>query len=449
MPDRVRTSLIRALDAETAEAARDAIVLLLESNPPPGESFAADLYRLNIAVQRWFIYRDRKRRRDLNHAAERVRSSRTLRDYTLLLLAERGRNRPLVLTLPDRLLPLLYRHGIPVLGLRSLTRASLAVLLASALWFTLRPQSSASAAIALSELNLSLTVEHEIPARNYAVTSVAFSPDGETLTSGTSDRTIHVWEVETGTEIASYGVETGPHRIYQAFSADGRTLALGGATFLELLDITNGEETALSDVDSNVHSLSFSADGGSLAVGTHKGIVLWDVKSRQVKRRIYSVGRGLGAVAAVSPDGGTLAVGMDAVRLFDADSGNMQHVCELPDVDFVTSVKFSPDGRYIAAGTRRGTLSVWGAPGWSLIAQLSTGGEQTQVAFSPDSRLLIGVGGSAELTLLDISNGQRGRLRLKPDSEPTSSAFSADGETVAVGWGDGSILIFRLGAVSR
>src|SRR2546428_3577989 len=58
------------------------------------------------------------------------------------------------------------------------------------------------------------------------VLSVAFSPDGKTLASGSGDNTVKLWEVSTGTELRtlkghSYGV------VSVAFSPDGKTLASG------------------------------------------------------------------------------------------------------------------------------------------------------------------------------------------------------------------------------
>jgi WD40 repeat protein len=118
------------------------------------------------------------------------------------------------------------------------------------------------------------------------VQSVAFSPDGRTLATGSWDYTARLWEVATGREIAPLRGHTNAV-VSVAFSPDGSTLATGsveGTT--RLWEVATGRETAaLRGREQAVYSVAFSPDGSTLATGSaDKTARLWPVAQRLIDR---------------------------------------------------------------------------------------------------------------------------------------------------------------------
>ena len=293
-----------------------------------------------------------------------------------------------------------------------------------------------------------ITGQHKrtLTGHKYGVFSVAFSPDGTTLASGSRDGTVWLWDAITGQHkqtLKGHGawVES------VAFSPDGQTLATGSSDkTVRLWDATTGQHKQKPIRHrSNVSSVAFSPDGQTLATGSWDYMVqLWDAITGQHKQTLKGHKANVWSVA-FSPDGITLASGSgDAtVRLWDAVTGQHKQTLREHTTGKVSSVAFSPNGTTLASGSRDGTVQLWDAiTGQHKQALTGHTDGVYSVVFSPDGATLASGSRDARVRLWDAITGQHKLTLTRGSRVKNVVAFSPDGTTLASGSRDATVRLW-------
>ncbi len=279
---------------------------------------------------------------------------------------------------------------------------------------------------------------------NYVV-SVSFSPDGKTLASGSTDKTIKLWNLETGTEIRTLkGHDNYVNSV--SFSPAGKTLASGsGDKTIKLWNLETGTETrTLKGHDDSVYSVIFSPDGKALASGsTDKTIKLWNLETGSEIRTFKGHDSPVISVS-FSPDGKTLASGSVDIKLWNLETGSEIRTFKGHD-NYVRSVNFSPDGKTLVSGSFDYTIKLW---------NLETGNEirtfkehinsVLSVSFSHDGRTLASGSGDRTIKLRNLEIGTEIRTLKGHNNSVNSVSFNPDGKTLASGSTDKTIKLWNL-----
>jgi WD40 repeat protein len=272
-------------------------------------------------------------------------------------------------------------------------------------------------------------IKHILTGHTQPIISVAMSPDGKTIASGSQDNTIKLWNAATG----------------------------------ELLETLTGHHSAII-------ALAFSPDGKILASSSNHEfndgtIKLWDLNTRKLQQSLGAslVNLRVGSLA-FSPDQQYLASGHigftavdTAIRIWQIDRGKVAYTLKGHGWE-VTAIAFSSDGRILVSGSADSAIMIWD---WraekrlrtlnrpdDFFGSLASWFDQSKgiiwaIAISPDDKIIASGGSDQPIYLWNLETGKLEKSLTNHEGYVSCLAFSPDRQTLASGGKDHTIRIWN------
>ncbi|MEM9450325.1 MAG: serine/threonine-protein kinase [Cyanobacteria bacterium P01_E01_bin.6] len=213
---------------------------------------------------------------------------------------------------------------------------------------------------------------HQLIGHGGAVTTVAVSPSGQVLASGSTDRRIILWNMQSGTKL---------HTI------EGKSLL---------------HNTGHAD---RINTLCFTPDGSTLVSGSDDGTIkLWDLSEQTLISTLSSSEWVISAIA-ISPDGSLLVSGGDngVIEFWDLERGEFIERIRKHS-DRISHLQIHPDGKALLSSSHDQTIRLWDLRTADLLNTFR--GHRTRIgsfATSADWQFMVSGSDDGELTFWDLS----------------------------------------------
>ena len=301
------------------------------------------------------------------------------------------------------------------------------------------------------------TANKEAGAKEPLWISVALTPGGGTIVTGSADGRLVTWDTATGSPLEQYSVAPGK-RLYVAARSDDRLIVGAGDGALAEWPVlapwelvrTIGDPNDPSQLYDRVTALAFDPSGTKLASGSgdpsRSGqLRLWDVEHGTMLREFPEAHSDTVLDLAFSPEGDRLASSAADrfVKVFDVDAGKVVRAFE-GHTGHVLGVSWSGDSRQLASSGADQVIKIWDAATGDQKRTISGfKKEVTDVQFVGLSNQVLLTAGDPLVQIRRADNGGVVRTFSGVTGYAYSGATDRSGALIAAGSHDGVLRIWK------
>lgn len=278
------------------------------------------------------------------------------------------------------------------------------------------------------------------------INSIAFSPDGKYLATGTSNNIANIFSVADQKIVFTLTQHTG-WVTGVAFSHDGSRLAtVSTDQTLIVWNTADGKPIkTFSDVKDRLTGVAFSpTDNNQVAASSNDGSVrVWDI-DKGVQLSTFQGPTKSALCLAYSPDGTMLATGSADDKIYIRHIPDGQFIRTLDGAQGpILSIAFSPDSKKIAAGSEDKIAYIWKVDGNNPPETLQGHeGPVNSVRFSIDGGLLASASDDGYVKIWSVSDRTLQQAQNDNVGAITSLALSPDGKTLVAGNAQGTLRLY-------
>ncbi|MEM9770822.1 MAG: caspase family protein, partial [Cyanobacteria bacterium P01_D01_bin.73] len=327
-------------------------------------------------------------------------------------------------------------------------------------WVLLRPESDRPIRRSLLyAVQAPLEKRRAILSRESLVTSLAFSPYGDTVVTGQFDGAIRLWNSKGIAQTFPIEAHDSPVEHIAFYDRGNKIVSMGRDGTLRLWS-RKGWPTVpmpLLPRRGRVEALAVSPDGRyaatSVSVSGSEGVIeIWDLEEARLERTIEEDVPSASVALAFSQDSKTLASGgfsSSEIILWSLENGDRTTLPSFEGGSSIRSLAFGPRGELLASGGTDGTVRLWSYRDRQTehTFHLEHQASVTSLSFDSEENFLTSGSSEGTIQLWDLNEQRSLPPRYSHEGLILSTTFSRNGQVLFSGGQDGAINLWDMDSV--